>query len=156
MRGLVCRLQEQNVELRNAALRCQQDMRAAILKTKELIKEKKKQWIRSQHEATLKRIALNEFPAHFDETTLKMHKSNEKMYPMLDFTEKAIAEAVRTNMGNVGQAMHHLQDALKAKFGGQWNCLVWRSSCARTAVKFRSPYAQFTGPESIIITVWQV
>ena len=47
LRGLVCRLQEQNVELRNAALRCQQDMRAAILKTKELIKEKKKQWIRS-------------------------------------------------------------------------------------------------------------
>eukprot|EP00353_Schmidingerella_taraikaensis_P016869 CAMPEP_0185612010 /NCGR_PEP_ID=MMETSP0436-20130131/19127_1 /TAXON_ID=626734 ORGANISM="Favella taraikaensis, Strain Fe Narragansett Bay" /NCGR_SAMPLE_ID=MMETSP0436 /ASSEMBLY_ACC=CAM_ASM_000390 /LENGTH=73 /DNA_ID=CAMNT_0028245111 /DNA_START=530 /DNA_END=751 /DNA_ORIENTATION=+ len=73
-------------------------MRAAILKTKELIKEKKKQWVKSQHEATLKRIALNEFPAHFNASTLKMHKSNEKMFPMLDFTEKAIAESVLANM----------------------------------------------------------
>lgn len=106
------------MELRNGALRCQKDMRAAILKTKELIKEKKKQWVKSQHEATLKRIALNEFPANFNENTLKMHKSNEKMYPMLDFCEKAITESVKANMSNVGQAMHHLQDALKTKFGG--------------------------------------
>ena len=70
-----------------------------------------------------------------------MHKSNEKMYPMLDFLEKAILESVKANLKNVGQAMHRLQDLLKSKYGGQWNCLIWRSSCARTAVKFKTPYA---------------
>lgn len=75
---------------------------------------------------------------------------------MLDFVEKSILSSVAANMKTVGPAMHTLQDLLKTKYGGQWNCLIWRSSCARTAVKFKSPYAQFTGPESIIITVWQV
>lgn len=61
---------------------------------------------------------MNEFPATFNESTLKMHKSNEKMYPMLDFVEKSILESVRTNMQNVGPAMHAIQDKLKTKFGG--------------------------------------
>lgn len=40
------------------------------------------------------------------------------MYPMLDFVEKSILESVRTNMQNVGPAMHAIQDKLKTKFGG--------------------------------------
>lgn len=47
-----------------------------------------------------------------------MHKSNEKMYPMLDFVEKAILRNVLANMASVGKAMHTLQDELKAEYSG--------------------------------------
>ncbi len=47
-----------------------------------------------------------------------MHKSNERMYPMLDFVEKAILRNVLANMQSVGKAMHSLQDDLKAEYSG--------------------------------------
>lgn len=99
-------------------MRAQNDNQAITQKAKDFIKEKKKQWARIVHENTLKRVALNEFPENFSAKTLKMHKSNEKMYPMLDFVEKAILRNVLANMASVGKAMHTLQDELKAEYSG--------------------------------------
>ena len=148
-------MREKISQLKDRLVKRDAEIKVALEKARNFVKDKKIEWARVIHEKTLKRVALNDFPPNFSAQTLKMHKSNEKMYPMLEHVEKLVLKNVLANMGHVGQAMHSLQDQLKAELKGQWNCLVWRSSCARTAVKFKTPYAQFTGPESLIITVWQ-
>ena len=132
---------EKNKNLEARLAKREQEVKMAVEKARAFVKEKKVEWARVIHEKTLKRVALNDFPETFSAQTLKMHKSNERMYPMLEHVERLVLKNVLASMGHVGQAMHNLQDQLKAELKGQWNCLVWRSSCARTAVKFKTPYA---------------
>ena len=53
---------------------------------------------------------MQEFPASFTSKSIRLQKSNEKMYSMLEAVEAAIIKNVLENMGNVGQALHTLQD----------------------------------------------
>ena len=110
---------------------------------------------RTVHEKTLKRVALTEFPKNMSASTLNLHNSNEQMLPMLQQVEQLVLESVLSNMENVKEAIKSLRDQLKAEFNSQWNCLVYRSTCARTAISFKTPYAQFIGPECVILIVWQ-
>lgn len=87
--------------------------------------------------------------------SLKLHKSNEKMYSMIDRVEAAVSGCIAANLNDVGEAIHKVQDRLKAECGGSWNCIIWRSKFARTAVKFKTPYAQYTGPGGLMIVIWQ-
>ena len=89
-------------QLKEFAVKQQADAKAAIQKANNYVKEKKLEWARIVQEKTLKRMALHEFPPNFSAQTLKMHKSNEKMYPMLERVEQAIVKNVKENMGHVG------------------------------------------------------
>ena len=77
-------------------------------KAKEFIKQKKKEWARSVYNNTLRKVALNEFPESFKAQSIKMHKSNEKMYPMLETVEKVIVTSILANMQSIGTAIHKI------------------------------------------------
>lgn len=88
----------------------QHELRQITDKARTFIKDRKKEWLRAAQLSTMKRFTLNNFPANFNAETLKMHKMNERMYPMLDHVEAAIVKNVEENMENVGEAMHALQN----------------------------------------------
>ena len=103
-------MREKISQLKDRLVKRDAEVKVALEKARNFVKEKKVEWARVIHEKTLKRVALNDFPENFSASTLKMHKSNEKMYPMLEHVERLVLKNVLANMGHVGQAMHSLQD----------------------------------------------
>ena len=103
-------MREKISQLKDRLVKRDAEVKVALEKARNFVKEKKVEWARVIHEKTLKRVALNDFPENFSAATLKMHKSNEKMYPMLEHVERLVLKNVLANMGHVGQAMHSLQD----------------------------------------------
>ena len=101
-------MREKISQLKDRLVKRDAEVKVALEKARNFVKEKKVEWARVIHEKTLKRVALNDFPENFSTSTLKMHKSNEKMYPMLEHVERLVLKNVLANMGHVGQAMHSL------------------------------------------------
>ena len=110
LKEVMALMREKITQLKERLVKRDAEIKVALDKARNFVKEKKVEWARVIHEKTLKRVALNDFPENFSAQTLKMHKSNEKMYPMLEHVEKLVLKNVLANMGHVGQAMHSLQD----------------------------------------------
>ena len=95
-------MREKISQLKDRLVKRDAEIKVALEKARNFVKDKKIEWARVIHEKTLKRVALNDFPPNFSASTLKMHKSNEKMYPMLEHVEKLVLSNVLANMGHVG------------------------------------------------------
>ena len=110
LKEVIVLMREKIEQLKDRLVKRDVEIKVALEKARNFVKERKVEWARVIHEKTLKRVALNDFPENFSAQTLKMHKSNEKMYPMLENVERCVLKNVLANMGHVGQAMHSLQD----------------------------------------------
>ena len=76
------------------------------IKAKQFVTEKKKAWANSIYQRTLERLLLEKFPEEFTVASLKLHKSNEKMYPMIERVEKAVHECLTLYKEDIGEAIH--------------------------------------------------
>ena len=58
-------MREKISQLKDRLVKRDAEMKAAIEKARNFVKEKKIEWARVIHEKTLKRVALNDFPQNF-------------------------------------------------------------------------------------------
>jgi len=56
-------------------------------KAKKHVLDKKREWAKLVYEKTMKKLLLEEFPIELNAKSFKMHKSNEKMFHMLENVE---------------------------------------------------------------------
>jgi len=75
-------------------------------KAKQYVVDKKRDWANTVYQKTIKKLLLEEFPEELTPKSLKMHKSNEKMYPMLERVEAVVNFCIEKNRDNVGEAIH--------------------------------------------------
>ena len=70
--------------------------------------DKKKEWANSVYEKTMKKLLLEEFPVELTAKTFNMHKSNDKMFNLLERVEHIVYWCIEANRKNVSAAIHKI------------------------------------------------